>query len=174
LSADRREQAQSEINRQLVSWPLDLASATIGVYAAIGSEVSLAIAVKHWLEAGHQVAWPLVREQGRLSFHLARPSDLVAGTMGIPEPQPDLPTVATELFDLVVVPGVGFNCFGLRLGQGGGYYDRFLAQGNLRAVTLGVAFTVQIVPDLPVEKTDQCVDAVMTEKGVARAGVWSL
>ena len=174
ISDSRRIQAQSAINRRLLSWPLGDSPATIGVYSSIGSEVCLADAVGTWLDEGHRIAWPLVREQGRLSFHISTPDELVTGTMGIAEPDKDLPAVEIESFDLLVVPGIGFTRFGARLGQGGGYYDRFLAGVGLRAKTLGLAFSVQIVPELPVEDTDVCVDAVVTEKGIASGGVWSL
>ncbi len=70
--------------------------------------------------------------------------------------------------DLVLVPLLAFDPYGGRLGQGGGYYDRTLAQ--LRAerpvFVLGLAYAGQEVERLPAETHDQPLDAVLTETGL--------
>lgn len=67
---------------------------------------------------------------------------------------------------VVVVPGLAFDERGGRLGRGGGHYDRFLrfarAAGSIDAI--GVAFDLQIVPEVPREAHDEPVDAVVTER----------
>lgn len=78
----------------------------------------------------------------------------------VPEENPDAATV-----DLVLVPGLAFTPTGERLGQGGGWYDRFLAQVNARCVTIGVCFAVQICEELPVEPHDVSMAYVVTEPG---------
>ena len=78
----------------------------------------------------------------------------------VPEEDPD-PTGV----DVVVVPGVAFTAAGDRLGQGGGWYDRFLARIGDDTVTIGVGFFQQIVEALPVEAHDRCLDAVLTDTG---------
>lgn len=69
---------------------------------------------------------------------------------------------------LVLVPGLGFDVAGTRLGRGAGFYDRALAE--LRAecalVAVGLAFEAQIVPDLPADPWDQPVDFIATEARV--------
>jgi 5-formyltetrahydrofolate cyclo-ligase len=70
--------------------------------------------------------------------------------------------------DLVVVPGLAFTAAGDRLGQGGGWYDRFLSETRADCVTVGVCFTEQIVDALPVEAHDVMVDHVVTDSGVVR------
>jgi 5-formyltetrahydrofolate cyclo-ligase len=67
--------------------------------------------------------------------------------------------------DLILVPGLAFTRDGWRLGRGGGFYDRFLAQLPARAVNLGVCFEVQIVETLPVEAHDHRLDLIVTENG---------
>lgn len=83
----------------------------------------------------------------------------------VPEEEPDPGGV-----DVVVVPGVAFTAAGDRLGQGGGWYDRFLERIGDRAVTIGVGFAEQIVEALPVQAHDRRVDAVLTDTGWARDG----
>ena len=64
--------------------------------------------------------------------------------------------------DVVIVPGLAFTAAGDRLGQGGGWYDRFLTTVRPEAIKIGVAFTPQIVDSLPVEPHDIRVDVVIT------------
>jgi 5-formyltetrahydrofolate cyclo-ligase len=67
--------------------------------------------------------------------------------------------------DLVILPGVAFSRAGARLGQGGGWYDRFLAKIREDCVMVGVAFAVQVIEDLPVEDHDIAVHHVVTQEG---------
>ena len=68
--------------------------------------------------------------------------------------------------DVVVVPGIAFTRTGERLGQGGGWYDRFLSDTRDGCSTIGVAFEPQVIAELPVDEHDMSVDAVVTEEGV--------
>lgn len=70
--------------------------------------------------------------------------------------------------DVVVVPGLAFTKTGDRLGQGGGWYDRHLAQVRADCTTIGVCFAEQIVDTLPVEAHDITMDHVVTDQGVVR------
>lgn len=67
--------------------------------------------------------------------------------------------------DVVIVPGLAFTPHGDRLGQGGGWYDRFLAGVRPGCRTIGVGFGEQIVDTLPVEDHDVTLDHVVTESG---------
>lgn len=67
--------------------------------------------------------------------------------------------------DVVIVPGLAFTAQGDRLGQGGGWYDRFLASVRPGCRTIGVGFVEQIVDALPVEVHDIRLDHVVTESG---------
>jgi 5-formyltetrahydrofolate cyclo-ligase len=68
--------------------------------------------------------------------------------------------------DLVIVPGLAFTRAGARLGRGGGHYDRLL--DGVEATSLGVAFDIQLVDDLPLEPHDRGVDLVVTPSGLWR------
>ncbi|MEO1059717.1 MAG: 5-formyltetrahydrofolate cyclo-ligase [Actinomycetota bacterium] len=70
--------------------------------------------------------------------------------------------------DAVIVPGIAFTSSGDRLGQGGGWYDRFLSEVRTDCVTVGVCFFEQVVDDLPIEPHDVRVDVVVTERGVVQ------
>ena len=70
--------------------------------------------------------------------------------------------------DVVLVPGLAFTAAGDRLGQGGGWYDRFLATVPASCTTIGVCFAEQTVDALPVEVHDVTMDHVVTDRGVLR------
>lgn len=89
----------------------------------------------------------------------------------IPEATPTATVpIDPSTIDLVVVPGVAFTVGGQRLGQGGGWYDRFLSQLRNDATAVGVCFEPQLVDALPVESHDVVLDLVVTEAGVAIDG----
>ncbi len=67
--------------------------------------------------------------------------------------------------DVVIVPGLAFTPTGQRLGQGGGWFDRFLADVRDDCETIGVCFHEQLVDTLPVEPHDVAVDRVVTDRG---------
>ncbi len=75
-------------------------------------------------------------------------------------PQPDS-------VDVVIVPGTAFTAAGDRLGQGGGWYDRFLLGIRPDCVTIGVGFEPQLVDALPTEAHDVRLDRIVTDAGPA-------
>lgn len=83
-------------------------------------------------------------------------------TVVVPEEE-----VEPTLPDVVVVPGTAFTPDGRRLGQGGGWYDRFLPLVRSDCLTIGVGFEPQLVDDLPTEPHDVVLDVVITDAGVA-------
>ncbi len=99
---------------------------------------------------------------------------LVWGRNRIRVPDASCPDVPPDRVDLVVVPGVGFDAAGGRLGRGGGFYDRFLAgdgAGGLRACVVGAGFAASVAERVPMEAHDRKMDAVVTEAGVLVCGV---
>lgn len=67
--------------------------------------------------------------------------------------------------DVIVVPGIAFTRAGTRIGQGGGWYDRFLPGRRVDAFTVGICFGPQLVEWLPVESHDVQLDCIVTENG---------
>jgi len=87
--------------------------------------------------------------------------ELQPGAYGIAEPPLDEKKVGRpEDLDLVIVPGLGFDLRGARLGRGEGYFDRFLKQAR-RAYKIGLAFECQIVAEIPRDVTDERVDEIL-------------
>jgi 5-formyltetrahydrofolate cyclo-ligase len=110
--------------------------------------------------------WGFPRCVGKsLVWHSWQPEDEInIGTYGIREPHPKAPVIDLQEVDLILVPCVGCDVQGYRLGYGGGYYDRLLssAAGNVKA-TIGVVFDFAYLPQLPVDSWDKPLHNVMTE-----------
>ncbi len=94
-------------------------------------------------------------------------SDVDEGYMGIREPIEGLPVPVFEI-DLVVVPGLGFDGIGNRLGRGRGFYDRFLSHPDYRGVSCGLALEEQFVDSIPTGLHDKRIDMLVTDQQVRR------
>lgn len=86
--------------------------------------------------------------------------ELVAGPFGVREPTAKCLLVAMNRLDLALVPGLGFDARGCRLGRGKGHYDRLLA--GFTGMKMGVAFDFQIVTEVPREPHDIALNAIVT------------
>ena len=102
----------------------------------------------------------------RLSLH-AWASATERSRFGALEPPLGTPEVSLSAVDSVLLPGLAFDRAGVRLGYGGGFYDRLLALWNGR--TVGVVPAARLVAALPREAHDQAARWLCTEDGVQRA-----
>lgn len=93
------------------------------------------------------------------------PTGWTSGRGGMLEPDPAIPGIDPSELSLVIVPGLAFDSSGNRLGRGAGFYDRFLSRADLRALKIGVAFDVQVVPRVPISSGDVAMDGVVTPSG---------
>ncbi|MFM6253045.1 MAG: 5-formyltetrahydrofolate cyclo-ligase, partial [Dolichospermum sp.] len=94
-----------------------------------------------------------------------QPHDTIhTGAYGIKEPHHEAPIIEIEEVDLILVPCVGCDVQGYRLGYGGGYYDRLLnSPGWDRKLTMGVVFDFAYLSQLPVDSWDKPLERVITE-----------
>jgi 5-formyltetrahydrofolate cyclo-ligase len=122
------------------------------------------------LDAGLAVYSPCTSRRGRrlVPTRLEAVDAVCDGAYGIREPACAETAEPVDL-GVVIVPAVAFDRRGYRLGRGGGYYDRFLAQLSASAVTCGVVFSRHVLAEVPVEPHDLAVDLVVTEREVIRA-----
>lgn len=135
-------------------------------YHAVGAELDPSPLIRRLARTGAMFAMPAAeRLDAPLAFRAWDSRDrAVTDLFGVPSP----PSTASELHpDLIICPLLAFDRSGARLGQGGGHYDRTIA--NLRAMkpvfVLGLAYAGQEVAQLPAEPHDQRLDAILTENG---------
>ncbi len=134
----------------------------LGAYAGTGAELDARPLAEEAAQSGWSLGWPrVVGDDHPLAFHAAGASALAPGWRDIPEPPTDAPPTRP---DVVLVPVLAVDAQGHRLGQGGGHYDRTLAelreQGPVLAI--GLAWDVQLVDRVTPEPWDQPLDAIAT------------
>ena len=135
---------------------------TVFCFVSYGGEPETRGILEDVLKQGKKLAVPRCMENGVMeAVLLERPDDLEAGMYGIMEPRAGLPTVSFEEIDFAVVPALAYTPDGERLGQGGGYYDRFMAETN--AFTCGICYRQFVVDHVPTEHFDRKVQAVVCE-----------
>ena len=137
--------------------------ATIGLYRSDAGEAPSANYIKFFFERGHPITLPRVTTldkpmEFRLHTDPYEESDLESGVWGLRQPGVKAPVVTPEV---LFMPLVGFTARGDRLGQGGGYYDRYLA-AHPQTIAIGMAWDVQEVPELPTELHDIRLSAIVT------------
>lgn len=164
LSYDMMMVCEKQIRGHLNKIPSYFESSTIGCYYATGSEVPTRQIILDARARGHRVCLPRVTGDVIEFAVVDGPADLVTGKSGILEPtlrcKPADP-------DIVLVPTVGVSLDGSRLGRGGGHYDRFLDSYN--KISVGLAFTVQVVRNIPVQSWDRSVSWIITEDGATKS-----
>jgi 5-formyltetrahydrofolate cyclo-ligase len=148
---------------------LGLRAKTIGAYFAEDAELDLSPLIMRLLAAKKRLAMPVVRADGIMEFYRYRRNGrLVLNRYGIPEPAPGAAFVSPLSIDLLLVPLVAFDRFGMRLGMGAGFYDRFLGRipERFRPLLVGIAHETQRCMDpLPFEDWDIPLNGVVTEAG---------
>ncbi len=163
LGDDSRESASRAATERLVAVPAIALARLVLVYSATPDELDPAWAVAILRARGVAIAYPRMADAGGLDLHTVGSSDeLVAGRLGIREPQIDASRVTPGQIDAVVVPCVAFDEELRRLGYGGGYYDRLLPTLRADCVRIGIAFDEQRLEEVPAEKHDVRLDAVVT------------
>ncbi len=161
--------AGNMIARQLVGGVPLREQETVAGYWPVREEADPMPALLRLVARGHRAALPHVMGRTRpLAFRAWVPGDaMILSPFGIPEPRPLAKDVRPTL---VLVPGLWFDRAGFRLGYGGGFYDRTLAE--LRkdgpVLSIGIAYGGQVGGALPREAHDVPVDWIVTERGVIR------
>lgn len=139
---------------------------SVGFYWPLPGEFDARGIVSAWLAAdpARRAALPVIAARhAPLAFHAWTPAAAMrTGEHRIPEPDGGTPLVP----DLLLIPCVGFDADGFRLGYGGGYYDRTLAAwpGDAPPVTVGIAYAACRVDALPTEEHDHAMQWVVTEE----------
>jgi len=113
---------------------------------------------------------PSLRRSKEIVLRPWRKDDpLTPGPFGILEPE-TRESVSPGEVDLFILPGVGFDRAGHRLGYGRGYYDRLLSRSGVGGLRAGLAFSEQVVPEIPSGPGDIPVQYLVTEKGWVACG----
>lgn len=143
-------------------------ASTILFYVSYDNEVYTHEMIKEQLTNSKIIVVPIADKKCRrlILSKLENWNDLTVGAYSILEPKKErINEVNIDSIDLILVPGLGFDEKGRRIGHGKGYYDNLLKNSN-QALYIGLAFECQIVKHIPTEKHDIPIDKIVTEKRI--------
>jgi 5-formyltetrahydrofolate cyclo-ligase len=175
LSRERADACSKIIQRRLIDSEFYRAASAIVLYAAKGNEVSTDIILADSLSAGRAVFYPQIETATAVGTFVARRirdrAELNRGVYGILEPPASADALDPQTFRhiIVCVPGVAFGPEGNRLGRGGGYYDRFIARIGDEAISVGLAYSFQLLDRIPETELDRRLNFISTESALHRA-----
>ena len=172
LTEAEREAFSRAVCQKLAAHPAVAGASVILSYMAFGSELDLTAFHEKMAQRGKILAFPVTRSDGRMeAYRPGNAEEWTAGAYGIRTPKEDPARhIEPEEIDIVVVPCLAFDESGMRLGWGGGYYDRYLPRCT-KALSVGAAFEVQRLETIPADPDrDVRLDAVITERSDSAGG----
>jgi len=178
LTPTEQAQASQWLLRKLMSLPIFLRSQHIALYWAMDGEIDLTpVAEQLWKMGKHCYLPVLHPHQERQLWFVKYLPDSILKPNRFKIPEPDYRSgqkLPARLLDVVLLPLVGFDATGARLGMGGGFYDKTFAfkqkdsqkQSKIKPWLLGVAHACQQVEKLETEAWDIPLHGVVTDKEV--------
>ena len=146
------------INNRLIQFIQDKHIRYIGLYSPIEKEVDISDLSNHKMIKVYKPRYDMIKKIYEFSLFLINDHQNI-GRYNIPEPKGEI--INTNKLELIIVPGIGFDLNGNRLGRGKGYYDKLLTSYN--GIKIGVCHDIQITDTIPVRKYDQKMNYLCTE-----------
>jgi 5-formyltetrahydrofolate cyclo-ligase len=169
LDAAARAAASVSACQRLMALPEYQAASSIALFLSLPDEIDMHALLTHALASGKRVVAPRVDWAARtMSFvEFASLAEIVGDARGLRTPAGDrvVPPLDVALF---VIPGFAFDESLHRLGRGGGFYDRLLANAALRQRACGLAFEQQVLPEIPHEPHDAMLPLLVTDQRTVR------
>lgn len=170
LSDRYRRESDQAIAAHLTAMPEYQAAGTIFCFVGTPHEIDTRPILENALATGKRLCVPLCTGPGMMELRqITTLSQLSPGAYGIPEPPEDAPTISVDETDFAILPCLTCNHLGHRLGQGQGYYDRFLAHYRSGAVLLCREKLIR--EEIPLEPHDYPIPWVLTERGLYEDGI---
>lgn len=168
-SPEERSARAHTIAQTLFTLPVYQNASTVFCYCSTEFELQTDEILKAILAEGKTLCVPRCEGPGEMTARRIRTLEaLRVGRFGIREPDSTAQVIRPDAIDLCIVPCLGADTEGYRLGYGGGYYDRFLAQAEMHKIVLCAARHLYTQP-LPREKTDIPCHYILTERQVHKA-----
>ncbi|MDR3072177.1 MAG: 5-formyltetrahydrofolate cyclo-ligase [Clostridiales Family XIII bacterium] len=167
------EESNKQILQTILSAPLFKKANTLCIYIATAIEIPTLPLVRHALDEGKRVSAPVILGPSQMEAHyITSEDDLTPGPFGILEPKKTSLFCPPGEIELVIVPCLSCDRTGIRIGHGGGYYDRYLKQirrnriGKSQAMFLTVCRENLLSEQLPATKFDVRMNYFVTEQGL--------
>jgi len=168
IGPETARRAAERMTERLLALPEMVSARRVLACLSFGEEIDTHGLVERLLASGRELYVPRADPRDRM-LHVHRyPCELERLSFGLCQPRRGDPEVPAEeidgTVDLVLVLGLGFDARGIRLGHGGGYFDRFFAAHPLPSV--GLAYEIQVVERLPAEPHDLPMSVVVTDETI--------
>ena len=149
----------NKVCNKIINMPEYKASKVVYLYYPVNNELDTTAIMEDCMKSGKVMAFPKV-EDGEINFYIASDlDDFKPGKYNIPEPKGS--ELAPEP-DIIIVPGVAFSNDGMRVGYGGGFYDRFLSNTSVHSI--GACYSMQLLKYVPTMSHDQRLDEVVYDE----------
>ncbi len=161
LTKDVIKEESAKILTHLEKLPAFQQARTVMIYYPTHNEVDVLPLIKRYKKE-KTFLFPVVKRKTMYACPYEGNAKMHRGKFNIPEPTTE---PFTGQIDLLIVPAIGYDIKGNRLGRGGGYYDVFLSRIPKESVLVGVAYDFQLAEEIPVSRQDKSVDYVITPAG---------
>lgn len=165
IKEEEHRERSKKIHQNLYDTPYWKNAKRIGITISRFPEVDTYEVIKKAWSESKKVSVPrCIHKEKKLDFHTITSFEEVEPSyFGLLEPLRTLEKTSPAAIDLLIVPGLAYNINGFRLGYGGGYYDRYLAN-YYKGRTVSLCFKEQIVEHIPVDRHDQAVEMLIGEE----------
>ena len=158
LSKEEKQSINDWLTEQLLQHPFYKEAKTIATYLSFPHEFQTARLIEQAQKDGKTILIPKTYPHGKMDFVVYKLEQLERNPFGLLEPQGDFTILEPSQIDLIHVPGLAFNTSGYRVGYGGGYYDRYLA--DFTGKTVSTIYSIQ-QKDFQPDTFDQAVQEVL-------------
>lgn len=163
-----KDEISQRVCHKLIQLPEYRNARTILWYLDCRSELRTQHIFPALLTSGQTIVIPYCEGEELYLWHLHSLDELAPGRYGILEPirvrrREAQRIVSIQQVNLVIVPGVGFDRYGNRLGNGAGYYDRLLVRAHPDTLFIAPCYQCQIFDRVPVDQNDICMHKILTE-----------
>lgn len=160
-----RQQESAALCRRIIQWEPYRRAQTVGAYMPLRMEADVTPIIRDALDQGKTLALPRVEDETTMTLRIIRSmEELQIGRWGIAEPGEQAEILEPCKLDLLIVPLEGIDRHGTRLGKGGGYYDRLIAQ--TACMTLGAVMSWQWQEIIFRESWDQPLMYAADQNGI--------
>jgi len=154
------------IQDTFIALPEYRSARSIALYHAVRGEVPTDGVMADALASGKKVCFPAVEGEQLVFREICSLGEFAPGGFGIPQPHPGCSSMDSDGIDLFVVPGVGFDFAGQRIGYGKGYYDRALHRLESSGRLIAFCFEFQLLDAIKADHHDVIMDRIITEQRV--------
>lgn len=171
LDSQKKAELDAKFKEDFFALPEIKEGKNFFMYLNFGSEINTVPIIEELLAQGKNVYIPWIDQEKNIML-LTRLKDLdkelMTGFYGIQEIKEEYKSLYDGDVDVVLTPGLVFDKNFYRIGYGGGFYDKYFSSIDYSPFKIALAYSFQVVDQLPVEEYDQQYDALLTEKGLSR------